>query len=112
MSDFDKQQLGVRPNSDSVTAGNNNSGLTVTLDGNGRNIVNMYWNLGGDATITFEGRNPNGLNEWVELATYDTTNANIDQEDMVREPYNSFEEYRMTTSKTGIDIDFEIGATR
>lgn len=113
MSDFDKQQLGVRAASDSVDSGNNNSGLTLALDGHGRSIVNVAWTLGSSATVTLEGRNPtNGLNEWREIASYDTSTSNYDNTDRESESDNAFEEYRVTTSTTGIDIDFEISATR
>jgi hypothetical protein len=112
MSDYDEQQLGVRANSDSVAAGDNNAGLTVVLTTHGRHIVNASWDLGSSATVKLEGRNPKGLNEWETIAEYDTATNQFANADRATEPYNAFEEVRVTTTATGIAIDFEISATR
>ena len=84
MSDFDTQQLGVRPVADSVSSGNNASGLTVTLQGYGRSNVNLHYSVGSSTSVYLEGRNPDGANEWREITEFNTTASNTPDTDTVR----------------------------
>lgn len=112
MSNFDNQQLTTRAGSDSVTAANNSSGLTVALQGYGRSNVNLHYSVGSSTSVYLEGRNPDGANEWREITEYDTTTSNTDDTDTVREPYLAYQEYRARVDTTGIDITLELSATR
>jgi len=112
MSNFDHQQLGVRVASDSVSSGNNTSGLTVTLQGHGRSNVSLHYSVGSSTSVYLEGRNPDGADVWREITEFDTTTSNTDDTDTVREPYLAFQEYRARVDTTGIDITLELSATR
>lgn len=113
MSNFDNQQLSVRVSSDSVSSGNNTSGLTVAVSkAGGRSNVTLHYSVGSSTSVFLEGRNPDGANTWRTVVEYDTTQSGTPDTDTTREPYLAFQEYRARVDTTGIDITLELSATR
>lgn len=98
--------------SGSITAADNDGDFAVVLPSNGQHIITVYWNLGAAATVVLEGRNPDGLNTWIQLETYDTTTDQFDTEDTASEPYNAYAEHRVSTDTDNIDETFELSVTR
>jgi hypothetical protein len=98
--------------SGSVSAADNDGGFSVVLQSNGQHIIVVYWNLGSSATVELEGRNPDGLDKWIPLETYDTAGTQFDTEDTVSEPYNAYAEHRVSTQTDSIDEEFELAVTR
>jgi len=91
----------------SVTAANNDSGLEATLRVWGRSNVNIYYSVSGAATITVEVSN-DGSNYY----TLDTISTSGAQSEVLQYPFMAWEYVRVRTSTTGIDVTFEITASR
>lgn len=99
----------------SVSSANNDSGLTTALETAGRPRITLYYSVGGDATIRLEYRNryeDGSTGPWRTITTLDTSTSGIPNEDTVFEPFVAAYEVRATTSTTGIDVTFDVGATR
>lgn len=113
MSYYDKTST---KQSDSITAGNNTGGLTVTLDQvGGRPFVNAYYNVSGDATITVEARydfDDGTQSSWIEIDSLNTADADTPAEDTSQYPWQAFDDMRITTATTGIDVEFILAAGR
>jgi len=107
MSYYDQPNRTV---SDSVTAGNNTGGLTVTLDAvSGRPFVNFYYDVTADAVITVEYRyklDDGTFTPWIELESLDTSAADTDNEGSSQYPWQSFDSIRATTDTTGVGVEF------
>jgi len=93
--------------SGSVQAANNTSGLTVVLQSNGRPNVNVYYNVGGSATIYVQVSNDGA--SWKTLDTISTSGSASGIKIYTGIAYRYVQ---VTTSTTGIDIEFEISASR
>jgi hypothetical protein len=91
----------------SITATDNTAGFSVTLSKGGRPNVNIYYNLGGAGTIYLKV-SIDGVT-WRTLKTYTLAEAGegIDIIQGIAYPY-----VRLETPTTGIDVVFEIVASR
>jgi len=91
----------------SITATDNTTGFSVTLSKGGRPNVNIYYNLGGAGTIYLKV-SIDGVT-WRTLKTYTLADAGegIDIIQGIAYPY-----VRLETPTTGIDVVFEIVASR
>ena len=102
-----KSEFDPVSNSGSVAAAGNTTGLTVELNKGGRPFVNIYYNVGGAATIYIEVSLDNAT--WRVLDTIITTAA---KESVEQYPWVSYPYVRVRTPTTGIDVEFEIVASR
>jgi len=93
--------------SGSITATENTAGFSITLNKGGRPYVNIYYMVGG-AAIIYLKISRDGVN-WRTLKTYSQTVAGegVDVIQGVAYPY-----VRLETPTTGIDVEFEIVASR
>jgi hypothetical protein len=93
--------------SGSISATDNTAGFAVTLYKGGRPHVNVYYSVGGPATIYLKG-SVDGVN-WRTLKTYslDVAGEGVDIVQGVAFPY-----VMLSTDATGIDVVFEIVASR
>jgi len=91
----------------SITATDNTAGFSVTLSKGGRPNVNIYYSVGGAATIYLKG-SADGVN-WRTLKTYTLTTAGegVDIIQGVAYPY-----VKLETPTIAIDVAFEIVASR
>jgi hypothetical protein len=91
----------------SITATDNTTGFSIVLDKGGRPNVNIYYNLGGAGTIYLKV-SIDGV-AWRTLKTYTLADAgeDIDIIQGIAYPY-----VRLETPTTGIDVVFEIVASR
>jgi hypothetical protein len=91
----------------SITATDNTAGFNIALNKGGRPNVNIYYSVGGVATIYLKG-SADGIN-WRTLKTYSLTVAGegTDIVQGVAYPY-----VKLETPTTGIDVEFEIVASR
>jgi hypothetical protein len=91
----------------SVTASENTSGVSVYLNKGGRPNVNIYYSLGGAGNIYVEVSLDN--NTWRQLDMIQLTSgeSGIRVYQSVAYPY-----IRVRTDATGIDVEFEIVASR
>ena len=91
----------------SITATENTAGFSTTLSKGGRPNVDIYYRVGGAATIYLK-TSRDGVN-WRTLKTYSPTAAGegVDVIQGVAYPY-----VRLETPTTGIDVEFEIVASR
>ena len=91
----------------SVTASENTSGLTVYLNKGGRPNVNIYYSLGGAGNVYVEVSLDN--NKWRQLDVIQLTSggSGIKIYQGIAYPY-----IRARTDATGIDVEFEIVASR
>jgi hypothetical protein len=91
----------------SVTASENTSGLTVYLNKGGRPNVNIYYSLGGAGNVYVEVSLDN--NTWRQLDVIQLTSggSGIKIYQGIAYPY-----VRARTDATGIDVVFEIVASR
>ncbi|MHA1642260.1 MAG: hypothetical protein ACTSVX_05965 [Promethearchaeota archaeon] len=95
-------RVGSCQNRDSVKAANNNSGLSVTLDTEGRNILEGYVTVSNTATIKVYGSIDN--ENW---RLTDTTSTNNTKHLYY---FNAFRFVKIEVPTTGIDITIEITA--
>jgi hypothetical protein len=93
--------------SGSISAVDNTAGFSVVLSKGGRPNVNVYYSLGGAGTIYLKV-SKDGVT-WRTLKTYTLIGAGegVDIIQGVAYPY-----VRLETSTTGIDVVFEIAASR
>jgi hypothetical protein len=91
----------------SVTASENTSGVAVYLNKGGRPNVNIYYSLGGAGNIYVEVSLDN--NKWRQLDVIQLTSggSGIKIYQGIAYPY-----IRARTDATGIDVEFEIVASR
>jgi hypothetical protein len=91
----------------SVTASENTSGVMVYLNKGGRPNVNIYYSLGGAGNIYVEVSLDN--NKWRQLDVIQLTSggSGIKTYQGIAYPY-----IRARTDATGIDVEFEIVASR
>lgn len=112
---FGDREIGNVVSAGSVTAADNDSGLTVTEDrAGGRPFANLYYSVSAAATITVEGRYDldAGPTTWEEIDTLDTSTAETDNESREQYPWVAYDEIRVSTATTGIDVEFVVGVTR
>lgn len=93
--------------SGTVTAANNTTGLTVTLDTNSRPYFSVTYDVGGAATIYVERSNDN--TNWKLYDTITLTSAASGSEDY---PFNTVRYVRVRCPTTGINITLEVSACR
>lgn len=113
MTGFGDREIGNVVSTDSVTAADNTSGLTVTEDrAGGRPFLNLYYSVSASATITVEGRYnlDAGPTTWEPIDTLDT--ADTDNESREQYPWVAYDEIRVSTDTTGIAVEFVVGVTR
>lgn len=99
----------------SVASGDNTDGAEVVLPAGGRPFVNLYYSVSGDATIAVEGRYILGDGTetgWISIDSIDTSQADTPAEDTAQYPWQSYDEIRVATNTTGIDVEFVISAGR
>jgi len=91
----------------SVTASENTSGVAVYLNKGGRPNVNIYYSLGGAGNVYVEVSLDN--NKWRQLDVIQLTSgaSGIKIYQGIAYPY-----IRVRTDATGIDVEFEIVASR
>jgi len=91
----------------SITATDNTAGFSVTLSKGGRSNVNIYYVLGGAGTVYLKS-SIDGVT-WRTLKTYSLTSAGegVDIIQGIAYPY-----VKLETPTTGIDVEFEIVASR
>ena len=91
----------------SITASDNTAGFSIVLDKGGRPNVNIYYKLGG-AGVVYLKVSRNGA-MWRTLKTYSLSTAGegIDVIQGIAYPY-----VMLSTDATGIDVEFEIVASR
>jgi len=94
-------------NSDSVDSGSNTSGLIVELDKGGRPYVDVYYNVGGAATIYIEVSADGTTWRLLDTITTSTGSEGVEQFPWVGHRY-----VRARCPTTGIDITLEITASR
>jgi len=114
---FGDRELGNVVRRGSITAANNTGGLTLLHDAiGGRQYVTFAWDVvGGDAVITLEGRwelNDGSTTAWKEIDQVDTSAADTNRDGFSENPWLSFDECRMVTTATGVDLTFIIAPTR
>ena len=100
---------------DSVSSANNSGGLSVSLVTAGRERLLLYYSVGGNAVIDIQYRNryeDGSTGPWRTITTLDTSTSGTPNEDTVFEPFVAAYEVRATTSTTGIDVTFDVGAAR
>jgi hypothetical protein len=116
MTRYGDREVGSTTRSDSIAAADNNSGFTFTHDRiGGRPFVNAEYDVGGNAVIVLEGRyelDSGGFTGWREYDRVDTSNADVDNSDIIQAPWVSYDEVRLSTDATGIDVEFIISGTR
>lgn len=91
---------------DFIASANNTAGLTVTLDKGGRRLVDVYYKLGGASDLIIEVSSDGST--W---RPYYSTSFSASAEDIYSFE-TSFRYVRVRTPTTGIDVEFEITATR
>jgi hypothetical protein len=91
----------------SVTASENTSGLTVYLNKGGRPNVNIYYSLGGAGNIYVEVSLDNNKWRLLDVIQLDSGGSGIKIYQGIVYPY-----IRVRTDATGIDVEFEIVASR
>jgi hypothetical protein len=91
----------------SITATDNTTGFSIVLDKGGRPNVNIYYGLGGAGEVYLKVSR-DGVN-WRTIKTYSLSTAGegIDVIQGIAYPY-----LRLETPTTGIDVEFEIVASR
>ena len=116
MTRFGDRETGATSRGDSIVAADNDSGFQFTHERiGGRPFVNVEYSVGGDAVIVVEGRyefDDGTMSEWQEYDTVDTSEANTDSDDIIQLPWVSYDEIRVSTTTTGIDVEFIVSGTR
>ena len=90
----------------SIASADNTDGFEITLDKGGRRLVDVYYKLGGAGDLIIEVSNDGST--W---RPYYSTNFSASAEDIYSFE-TSFRYVRVKTPTTGIDVEFEITATR
>ena len=91
----------------SISAASNTAGFGVTLNKGGRPFVNVYYRVGGAATVHLKG-SVDGV-KWRTLKTYAPAAAAEDADAFMGLAYPYV---RLETPTAGIDVEFEIVAAR
>jgi len=91
----------------SVSAADNTSGLQVVLDKGGRPFVNVYFNLGGAGRVYIKVSNDGS--KWRTLDVIDLPEGG---EDIKTYAGVTFRYVRVETDVAGIDVEFEVSASR
>jgi len=91
----------------SVSAQYNTDGLSVVLQTNGRPIINLFYDVSGAATITIQ-ISADGL-VW---RTYDVITTSGAESNIVPYTNIAYPYIMVSTQTTGIDVTFEIVASR
>jgi hypothetical protein len=93
--------------SGSISATDNAAGFGVTLNKGGRPNVNVYYMVGGAATVYLKG-SVDGV-RWRTLKTYALTATAEDTDAFIGLAYPYV---KLETPTAGIDVEFEIVASR
>ena len=93
--------------SGSITAIDNTAGFSVTLNKGGRPYVNIYYRLGGAGEVYLKVSRDGAT--WRTLKTYTLSAAG---EGLDTVPGVSYPYVRLETPTTGVDVEFEIVASR
>ena len=91
----------------SITATDNTTGFSIVLDKGGRPNVNIYYGLGGAGVVYLKVSRDGAM--WRTLKTYSLSTAGegIDVIQGIAYPY-----VRLETPTIGVDVEFEIVASR
>ena len=92
--------------SDSVAAGDNTAGLSVQVTADGRPNMELYYNVGGAATINVYGSNDGST--WRPTDSFTTSGA---EEDALFY-YNAYRYVKVECPTTGIDVTLEVTCSR
>jgi len=116
MSDFGDRETGATSRGDSIAAADNDSGFEFVHERiGGRPFVNAEYSVGGAAEVVVEGRyefDDDTMSEWREYDRVDTNEADVPNNDIIQLPWVSYDEVRVSTDTTGIDVEFIISGTR
>lgn len=116
MTGFGDGEVGNTNRVGSVAAADNDSGFELVHERiGGRPFVNVEYDVGGDAVVIVEGRyeDKNGsLSEWQEYDRVDTSETDVDNDDLIQLPWVSYDQVRVRTDTTDIDVEFIISGTR
>jgi hypothetical protein len=116
MTRFGDRETGATSRGGSITAANNDSGFEFVHDRiGGRPFVNVEYSVGGAAVIVVEGRyefDDGTLSAFREYDRVDTSDADSPNDDIIQLPWVSYDEVRISTDATGIDVEFIISGTR
>jgi hypothetical protein len=91
----------------SVVAASNTSGLTVQLNKGGRPHVNIYYSLGGPGTVYVEVSLDGSTWRLLDTITVSSSGTGLKIYSDIAYPY-----IRTRTALTGVDVTFEIVASR
>jgi hypothetical protein len=91
----------------SVTAGENTSGVSLYLNKGGRPNVNIYYSLSGAGNIYVEVSLDNNTWRQLDMIQLTSSGSGIKTYQGIAYPY-----IRVRTDATGIDVEFEIVASR
>ena len=92
--------------SDSVAAGDNTAGLSVQVTADGRPNMELYYNVGGAATINVYGSNDGST--WRPTDSFTTSGA--DEDTLFY--YNAYRYVKVECPTTGIDVTLEVTCSR
>ena len=116
MTRFGDRETGATSRGGSIAAGDNTSGFEFVHDRiGGRPFVNVEYSVGGSAVVVVEARyefDDGTMSEWREYGRADTSNADTPNDDIIQLPWTSYDEVRVSTDTTGIDVKFIISGTR
>jgi len=116
MTRFGDRETGATSRGDSIASADNTSGFEFVHDRiGGRPFVNVEYSVSGSAVIVVEGRyefDDGTLSAFREYDRVDTSNADTPNDDIIQLPWTSYDEVRVSTATTGIDVEFIISGTR
>lgn len=116
MTRFGDRETGATSRGDSITSANNTSGFEFVHDRiGGRPFVNVEYSVGGAAVVVVEGRyefDGGTMSAWREYDRVDTNETDVPNDDIIQLPWTSYDEVRVSTDATGIDVVFIISGTR
>ncbi|MFW5905504.1 MAG: hypothetical protein ACOCUO_01505 [archaeon] len=95
----------------SVDSADNDDGLNLELQIDGRPFVNLYYEVGDDAEIDVQFRNSVD-GDWKTYTTLDTSESDTDAESLEQYPWLSYNYARVKTDTTDIDVSFDLSAGR
>jgi len=91
----------------SITSSENTSGLEGILQVDGRSIINIYYSVSDAATIDILVSN-DGTNWYL----FDSITTSSSKSEVLQYPFMSWRFIKVKTTTTGIDVTFEITASR
>jgi len=116
MTRFGDRETGATSRGDSIAAADNDSGFEFVHDRiGGRPFVNVEYSVSGPAVVVVEGRyefDDGTLSAFREYDRVDTNEADVPNDDIIQLPWVSYDEVRVSTDTTGIDVEFIISGTR